>query len=172
MRSPIIAFSIMAATVSPSLVLARPNSPAPNGISHPRITEVETNGASNPLQLERRFGNALGIMPGNNLDALNPGTLLSSAQPASQDNSGSSAAAKTDAVQSDLPTVEKDVQSPKSAVANSAAPIAPAEPASPYAGGNVDATSSKANWESMFANDDTMTKLAQSGNKANIASEA
>ncbi|CCM02799.1 uncharacterized protein FIBRA_04910 [Fibroporia radiculosa] len=53
MRSPIIAFSIVAATVGPTLVAAMSNSPGGNTPMRARVSEVKTNDNS-PLPLERR----------------------------------------------------------------------------------------------------------------------
>ncbi|KAL6304257.1 hypothetical protein BKA93DRAFT_825986 [Sparassis latifolia] len=66
MRSPIIAFSIMAATVSPTLVSAMPTSPNMNtAVTHPRITEVQQ--GANALPLRRQLPAGLpgpGSVPG------------------------------------------------------------------------------------------------------------
>jgi len=182
MRSPIIAFSIMAAaTVSPSLVSAAPNTSGGNAITHPRVTEVETKGSSNPFQLRRQLPNELkGLSGGGDpLSALlhespeaDPGAT--SSQPTTNplgDTPAQDLPAVAQPVDSTAGTVENTAGTADGAVQN-AAPVEPVAPATPYQQGQVNtADTPMHDKSSRVPYGNTRGKYAHTGSKAEIVNE-
>lgn len=156
MRSPVIAFSILAAAVSPTLVSAGFNG---NAVTHPRVTEVETKGSSNPLQVFKRQLNAEQLNrlqrgpnsfndPGNPINALLdplkdlPGTPVGDTN--QKNNAGASSNDATTTIADD-PLQDSDMSTSKlskdvgntAATTGGGAPVEPVAPATPYAGGKM-----------------------------------
>ncbi|EED79134.1 predicted protein [Postia placenta Mad-698-R] len=156
MRSPVIAFSILAAAVSPTLVSAGFNG---NAVTHPRVTEVETKGSSNPFQVLKRqlsagklnelqrgpnsfddHGNPVGILF-SSLNKNLPGTPVGDTNQKNADASSDDATTKIadDPLQdSDMSTskLSKDVGN-TAATTGGGAPAEPVAPATPYADGRT-----------------------------------
>lgn len=150
MRSPLIAFSLVAAAVSPSLAAAHPSSPKlGRSVAHPHVTEGD-NGSPGPLRFKRSGVNGLGlnklIGSGNPIDTILPQGAPSPSPP----NTGTQPGSDNPLASEDLPgvpdtsnpaaVIPASVPSPAAAVPSSAlgnvpatpaTPATPAEPASP-----------------------------------------
>ncbi|KAH9835726.1 uncharacterized protein C8Q71DRAFT_763180 [Rhodofomes roseus] len=159
MRSPLLAFSLVAAAVSPSLAASHPNSPKfGRSVTHPRVTEVQNPGAES-LHLKRSGLNGLGL---NKLEGsgANPVDMIlpqgAAAAPPSK-----AGASKADAGSNDnfdpfaggedpnLPVDPSDVPDPSTIPASEldnvpvtpATPAEPAQPANPNGNGQQDPAS-------------------------------
>ncbi|EPT04164.1 hypothetical protein FOMPIDRAFT_1014069 [Fomitopsis schrenkii] len=164
MRSPLIAFSLVAAAVSPTLATVHSNSPKfGRSVAHPRLTQV-SNASPGPLRFKRSGVNGLGVDPtnvaGNVLDE-----ILPQGAPAPQSNSDpetQKGSVDEDPVASDDPTANNptaavpgsDMDADAGTIPSSplgdghAPPLEPVSPANPYgndhsgaAPGNNDAVS-------------------------------
>ncbi|KZT74795.1 hypothetical protein DAEQUDRAFT_771535 [Daedalea quercina L-15889] len=153
MRSPLIAFSLVAAAVSPSLA-AHSNSPKfGRSVTHPRVTEVD-NSSPGSLHLKRAGLGLDKLTGGNPIDAILPqGADASNSKPgASKANANSNdylAGADTSLPFSPSnnpasaalpPSVPDPAAIPSSELGNvPVTPAEPAPPANPYGNGQQNA---------------------------------
>ncbi|KAH9937513.1 uncharacterized protein B0H18DRAFT_1113337 [Fomitopsis serialis] len=149
MRSPLIAFSLVAAAVSPSLAASHPNSPKfGRSVTHPRVTEVQSPGGES-LQFKRSGMNGLGLdkltgsgaNPVNKLtgSAANPIDMVlpqgAAAAPAPKPGASKADAGNTDPFDlpfdptNNPPTIPDPETVAPGALGN--VPVSPAEPAQP-----------------------------------------
>lgn len=162
MRSPLIAFSLVAAAVSPSLAAAHSNSPKfGRSVAHPHVAEVD-NASPGALRFKRSGVNGLGLNKltgsGNPLDELLPqgAPVPSPPNPNSDAGTHKDSGSEDPFASAGLP-VDPTANNPTSAVPAGvpnpgtvpsselgnvpAPPIEPATPANPYGNGQQGATS-------------------------------
>ena len=158
MRSPLIAFSLVAAAVSPSLAAAHSNSPKfGRSVAHPRVNEVDS-ASPGPLRFKRSGVNGLGLNKltgsGNPLDEILPQGAPSANPPdadaGSHDDSGSEDPFASEGLPVDptaanptaaVPAAVPDPGTIPSGLPNvPAPPVEPVSPANPYGNGQPGAS--------------------------------
>ena len=139
MRSPLIAFSLVAAAVSPSLAAAHSSSPKlGRSVAHPRVTEGD-NASPGPLRFKRSGVNGLGL--NKLIDSKNPIDMVLPNGASSPPNTGTQPGSDSPLASGNLPSVPDtsdpaadipaSVPSPEAAIPSSALGTVPATPATP-----------------------------------------